>query len=68
MSGPEPAEHRTCSAKGCTNAAVVDLRWNNPKIHTPDRRKSWVACAEHDEHLSGFLGVRGFLREKEPLS
>jgi hypothetical protein len=45
----------------------VDLRWNNPKLHTPERRKSWLACPEHDEHLSRFLSARGFLREKEPL-
>lgn len=68
MSEAVSGEHPICSAKGCTNDAVIDLRWNNPKIHTPDRRKSWVACAEHDEHLSQFLGARGFLREKEPLT
>jgi hypothetical protein len=68
VSGSAPAERHTCSAKGCSNDAVVDLRWNNPKLHTPDRRKSWVACGEHDEHLSRFLGARGFLRETEPLS
>lgn len=68
MNGAVVGERPTCSARGCTNDAVIDLLWNNPKVHTPDRRKSWVACAEHDEHLSQFLGTRGFLREKEPLS
>ncbi|MDQ3628608.1 MAG: hypothetical protein M3419_07345 [Actinomycetota bacterium] len=68
MSESAAAERATCSARGCTNGAVVDLRWNNPKIHTPERRKSWVACGAHDEHLSRFLDARGFLREKEPLS
>ena len=29
-----------CSAKGCQADAVWDLQWNNPKIHTPERRKS----------------------------
>ena len=56
-----------CSARGCTAPASVDLRWNNPKIHTAERRKSWLACPDHDEQLSRFLSVRGFLREKEPL-
>jgi hypothetical protein len=56
-----------CSARGCGAPATVDLRWNNPKLHTPDRRKSWLACPDHDEHLSQFLSARGFLREKEPL-
>jgi hypothetical protein len=39
------------------------LAWNNPKIHTPERRKTWLACEEHREHLSQFLGVRGFLKD-----
>lgn len=56
-----------CSAKGCTQPASFDLRWNNPKLHTPDRRKSWLACADHRESLGNFLQVRGFLREIETL-
>jgi hypothetical protein len=44
------------------------LLWNNPKIHTPDRRKTWLACDEHKESLSGFLTARGFLKEVEPAS
>ncbi|MDQ4006564.1 MAG: hypothetical protein M3211_00540 [Actinomycetota bacterium] len=56
-----------CSAKDCRRAAVWALRWNNPKIHPPERRKSWLACDEHRDHLSGFLAARGFLRETEPL-
>jgi len=52
-----------CSAKGCRDAAVWVLAWNNPKIHTPERRKTWLACEEHREHLSQFLGVRGFLKD-----
>lgn len=67
MSGTVPAEHPTCSARGCRSDAVVVLRWNNPKIHNEERRKNWVACAEHDDHLSRFLDSRGFLREKEQL-
>ncbi len=57
----------TCSAKGCRNAAVWSLLWNNPKIHTPDRRKTWLACEEHRESLSDFLKARSFLREVEPV-
>jgi hypothetical protein len=56
-----------CSAKGCTAPAVHELRWNNPKLHTPDRRKVWLACDEHRGSLSDFLGARGFLREVVPL-
>ncbi|MFI6149438.1 hypothetical protein [Streptomyces sp. NPDC051109] len=53
----------SCSAKGCRDAAVWVLAWNNPKLHTPERRKTWLACEEHREHLSQFLGVRGFLKD-----
>ncbi|MDQ1628598.1 MAG: hypothetical protein QOI54_2342 [Actinomycetota bacterium] len=42
------------------------LSWNNPKLHTPDRRKSWTACEEHLEYLRSFLDTRGFLREVAP--
>ena len=56
----------TCSAKGCANPAVFELRWNNPKIHTPDRRKVWLACADHRDSLSDFLSARGFLKEVAP--
>ncbi len=57
-----------CSAKGCRRPAAWELRWNNPKLHDPARRKAWLACDEHRDSLSGFLAARGFLRETEPLS
>ena len=57
----------TCSAKGCPAPAAWQLLWNNPKIHTPDRRKHWLACADHREQLRTFLATRGFLRDVEPL-
>ncbi len=57
------SETPVCSAKGCRVDAVWVLAWNNPKIHTPERRKTWLACEEHREHLSQFLGVRGFLKD-----
>lgn len=56
-----------CSGKGCANPATFELRWNNPKIHTPDRRKVWLACADHRDSLSEFLGARGFLKDVAPL-
>jgi hypothetical protein len=57
-----------CSAKGCRQPAVWALRWNNPKIHPPERRKTWLACDEHKQSLSDFLDRRGFLREVESAS
>jgi hypothetical protein len=44
------------------------LLWNNPRIHQPEARKTWLACPEHRESLGGFLRARGFLRETEPFS
>ncbi|MFG2756077.1 hypothetical protein [Streptomyces wuyuanensis] len=60
---PASADIPICSAKGCRAAAVWVLAWNNPKLHTPERRKTWLACEEHREYLSEFLGVRGFLKD-----
>jgi hypothetical protein len=61
---PTPgADELRCSAKGCTRPADVAIRWNNPKIHPPERRKTWLACAEHESSLTEFLRVRGMFRE-----
>ncbi len=43
------------------------LHWNNPRLHPPERRKTWLACDEHRQSLGGFLDVRGFLREVQPF-
>jgi len=55
-----------CSAKGCQAPAVHELGWNNPKLHTPDRRKVWLACEEHRQSLADFLAARNFLRDVTP--
>lgn len=52
-----------CSAKGCPADATWQLLWNNPKIHTADRRKIWLACDEHRVTLGDFLTARGFLKD-----
>ncbi len=64
---PDDDEPPVCSAKGCRAPAVHVLVWNNPKVHTPDREKTWVACEEHRESLAAFLDLRGFLRRVAPL-
>jgi hypothetical protein len=56
-----------CSARDCREAARWELRWNNPRLHTPDRRKTWLACEEHRDSLSAFLSARSFLRETVPV-
>ena len=45
-------EYAKCSRKSCQQAAEFQLLWNNPKVHTPERRKIWLACSEH----VGWLG------------
>ena len=64
---PATSSHRVCSAKGCRSAATSALLWNNPRLHTPERRKVWLACEVHRESLGDFLGVRGFLRDSVPV-
>ncbi len=56
-----------CSAKGCGKPALWILIWNNPRLHTPDREKQWLACDDHRESLSQHLEVRGFLRRVDPF-
>ena len=65
---PEPATTEVqCSRKSCTADAVWKLLWNSPKIHTPQRRKIWLACDTHREFLADFLSSRAFLQEIQPL-
>lgn len=58
----EPQE-LLCSAKGCRRSATWALRWNNPTLHAPERRKVWLACEEHESTLREFLTLRGFHRD-----
>lgn len=57
-----------CSAKGCREPATWAHLWNNPRLHTADRRKVWLACEEHRDSLGEFLSIRGFLRDTVPAS
>lgn len=56
-----------CSAKGCRRPAVWGVRWNNPQLHDPERRKVWLACDEHEPTLREFLALRGFHRDTVPV-
>jgi hypothetical protein len=49
-----------CSSSGCTEQALWRINWRNPRIHTAERVKVWLACTAHREHLSGYLTSRGF--------
>ncbi|GAB3540755.1 hypothetical protein GCM10027403_31080 [Arthrobacter tecti] len=65
-STPGP-EQPTCSRKACRDNASWQLLWNNPRIHTPDRRKVWLACAEHRGWLEEYLTTRGLWKQTVPL-
>ncbi|WP_026546791.1 hypothetical protein [Paenarthrobacter nicotinovorans] len=57
-----------CSRKGCRVVAQWQLLWNNPRIHTPDRRKVWLSCTDHREWLEEYLTTRGLWKETLPFS
>ena len=57
--GLEPSAEE-CSRAGCRSEAVWRIEWRNPKIHSEDRRKTWLACDEHVSFLSEFLAARDF--------
>jgi hypothetical protein len=49
-----------CSRAQCREAATWRLDWRNPRIHTVDRVKTWLACDEHVDYLREFLAARDF--------
>ncbi len=65
MTTAEPAR---CSARGCTRSATWALHWRNPRIHSADRRKTWLACDDHRVTLEEFLSLRGFPLQVEEFS
>lgn len=66
MIGESPGP-RTCSRAACHADALWAISWRNPRIHSTDRRKVWVACQEHVEYLSQYLRARDFPVEVAPL-
>jgi hypothetical protein len=57
--GADPLD-QTCSRAGCSNQARFAVNWRNPKIHTQDRVKVWLACDEHVDYLREYLLARDF--------
>ena len=53
-------DHGTCSRAECREPATWRIDWRNPRIHTGDRGKTWLACDEHVDYLRGFLEARSF--------
>lgn len=62
-----PPERFTCSRAGCTESASWAIDWRNPKIHSADRRKTWLACDDHVDYLREFLLARDFPLEVRAL-
>lgn len=58
--GGELDERFRCSRARCSDTAQWAIQWRNPKIHTPDRRKTWLACEPHLAVLREFLEARSF--------
>ncbi|WP_022892081.1 hypothetical protein [Agromyces subbeticus] len=53
-------DHGVCSRAECRQPATWRIDWRNPRIHTGDRGKTWLACDEHVDYLRGFLEARSF--------
>ncbi|WP_298039366.1 hypothetical protein [uncultured Microbacterium sp.] len=49
-----------CSRASCRNAATHHIVWRNPRIHSEDRQKIWLACDEHADFLHDYLSARDF--------
>ncbi|GAB3650557.1 hypothetical protein GCM10027591_07950 [Zhihengliuella somnathii] len=67
LAGAEGPARPTCSRKGCRAPATWSLLWNNPRIHTPDRRKQWLACQDHVAWLQEYLTQRGLWKDTVPF-
>ena len=58
--GPADDLDPICSRAGCREAAAWNVNWRNPRIHTPERVKIWLACDEHADYLRDYLDARDF--------
>ena len=60
MNGTPHAVAPRCSRASCRETAVSAIHWRNPRIHSADRVKTWLACTEHLEYLRDYLASRDF--------
>jgi hypothetical protein len=58
--GAPDVDDPRCSSAGCTEAAAWRVNWRNPRIHSADRVKVWLACDTHRSTLGDYLATRGF--------
>ncbi|WP_127819686.1 hypothetical protein [Microbacterium sp. CPCC 204701] len=67
LSDDESVADAICSRAGCRACAQWRIDWRNPRIHSADRTKTWVACDDHRDYLRGFLEARDFPVVVAPL-
>jgi hypothetical protein len=67
MIGAEGPDTARCSRAGCSEAAGWHVNWRNPRIHSADRVKVWLACDEHVDYLRDYLSSRNFPVVVTPL-
>ncbi|PZU40076.1 MAG: hypothetical protein DI573_05145 [Microbacterium sp.] len=63
MSEPAP-----CARAGCREIARWQVVWRNPRIHSAERRKIWLACGDHVDYLRDYLAARDFPVEVAPFT
>ena len=67
MIGSEGPDELQCSRNGCRNPATVNVNWRNPRLHSPERVKVWLACDEHRVFFLDYFENRGFPVSITPL-
>jgi hypothetical protein len=67
MIGSIGPDELRCSRSGCHAAAVWNVNWRNPTIHSADRVKVWLSCDEHRDFFDGYFESRGFPVVVTPL-
>ncbi len=60
FAGGDPSGDPCCSSAGCGAPATWRVNWRNPRIHSADRVKVWLACDAHRSTLGDYLATRGF--------
>jgi|OM-RGC.v1.036068823 hypothetical protein len=54
-----------CSRAGCSLKADWFIYWRNPKVHSVERKKTWLSCESHKQFFVDYLSVREFFLEAE---
>ncbi len=60
MIGSSADDSVRCSRAGCSSDATSRVNWRNPRLHSVDRVKVWLACDEHAAYLRDYLATRSF--------